>query len=272
MKRTIILSTLALSILTACAGPDAGASSDDPPPPAQGGGGMAPDPVGSGAGGDGGNPDPVGSGGGTTVVYEDAVGAAYPNSGDGRIVLIDPSGTRSLLFNPSTGVFESSDDIDELEGGPPITEVVAAGRTDTATYMFDAMGQVTIYDHAQSTFSAPEPVAEVLEDIPIAAVGAAFGYNNQLFVFNQGGTSYAAYNVANDTWSPVYSFLGDFGGGGAPIASVGASYTTSDNSIVLFDVSGTSYCVYSGSGEFSDDFDIEDLGDGTLTFNDTSGD
>ena len=41
---------------------------------------------------------------------------------------------------------------------------------------------------------------------------------------------------------------------------------------MLFDVSGTSYCVYSGNGQFSDDFDIVDLGDGTLTFNDANDD
>lgn len=273
MNRTLILSTLALSILTAaCGGADAESGGNPQPPPPQGTGGMAPDPVGSGAGGDGGTIDPTGTGGGGTVIYDDAVGAAYPNSGDGRIVLIDPTGTRSTLYNPATGVFESPDDIDELEGGPPITEVVAAGRVDTSTYMFDAMGMVTVYDHVQATFSPPEPLADALDDVPFNAVGAAFGIGSQLFVFNQGGSSYAAYHVEDETWSPVYSFLGDFGGGGAPIASVGAAYTTDDGSIVLFDVSGTGYCVYGGNGQFSDDFDIADLGDGMLTFNDTSDD
>jgi hypothetical protein len=271
MKRTIIISTLALSLLAACAGDDATTSGD--PPPATGTGGGAPDPVGSGAGGDGGqNPASSGPGGGSPVVYEDAVGAAYPNAGDGRVVLIDPSGTRSVLYNPATGVFESADDIDELEGGPPIVEVVAAGRVNDLTYMFDAMGQVTLYDHAQATFSPPELVSEVLEDVPFTTVGAAFGNGNHLFVFNGGGSSYAAYNTVTDTWSPVYSFLADFGGGGAPIASVGAAYAQGGGSFVLFDVSGTSYCVYASSGEFSDDFDITDLGDGTLTFNDPSDD
>lgn len=273
MKRTLILSTLALSILTACGdGPDASTGDPQPPPPQQGTGGMGPDPVGSGAGGLGGNPDPSGGGGTTMVTYDDAVGAAYARAGDGRIVLIDPSGTRSTLYNPATGVFESPDDIDELEGGPPITEVVAAGRIGDVTYLFDASGQVTVYDHTQATFSPPEPLADALDDIPFNAVGAAFGYGSQLFVFNQGGTSYAAYNTTTETWSPVYGFLGDFGGGGAPIPSVGAAYVANDDSIVLFDLSGTSYCVYGSNGLFSDDFDIVDLGDGTLTFNDTSDD
>ncbi len=129
-----------------------------------------------------------------------------------------------------------------------------------------------MYDHGQAAFSQPEPIGELLEDAPFANVGAAFGYGAQLFVFNPGGSSYAAYNTTTEAWSPVYSFLGDFGGGGAPIANVGAAYNAGDGTIVLFDVNGTSYCVYTYGGEFSDDFDIEQLGDGGLVFNDTSDD
>ena len=209
--------------------------------------------------------------GGMLPSYEPFVGAAYPNGGDGRIVLIDVTGTRSALYNPTSGTFESADDIDELQGGLPLADVVAVGRTDDATYYFASDGMATVYDPAQAAFSTPEPVADVLDDLPFPAVAAAFGNGSQLFVFNEGGTSYAAYNTANDTWSPVYSFATDFGGGGAPIPSVGAAYRDG-NAYVLFDKSGSSYCIYGSNGEFSDDFDIEELGDGMLDFNDIEGD
>lgn len=276
MRRTTIITALSLILTTACGGSPEGdpGPQPQPPPPQQGAGGSDSSSSSAGGQGQGGNPigGQGGGGGSTTVVYDTAVGAAYPNGGDGRIVLIDATGTRTVLYNPAAGTFESGDDIDELEGGPPIMDVVAAARLAGETYLFDGVGDVTVYDHAQASFSAPEPLADALDDVPFTSVGAAFGYGNQIFVFNAGGTSYAAYNMTSETWSPTYSFLADFGGGGAPLASVGAAYALDDGSIVLFDKSGTSYCVYTGNGEFSDDFDIEELGDGSLDFNDVSGD
>jgi hypothetical protein len=266
MKHT--LSALALStIIAACAaGPDngipagaGGASSSTTTSTAavtttSGGGGMGGDGV-----------------GGMTPTYEPLVGAAYPNAGDGRIVLIDVTGTRSVLYNPTSGTFESADDIDELQGGLPLIDVVAVGRLNDAIYYFASDGMATVYDLTQSSFAAPAPAASVLDGLPFPSVGAAFGSGNQLFVFSAGGTSYAAYNTESDTWSPVYSFATDFGGGGAPIASVGAAYQDGA-AYYLFDNSGSSFCIYAGNGEFSNDFDIEELGDGNLSFDDVTGD
>ncbi len=268
MTKTTIQAVLLSSILAVGAGCADGGE-------LTGTGGSGPSTTGSGgnatttSGGGGQMPTSTG-GGGAPVSYEDAVGAAY--AADGRIVLIDPSGTRSSRYNPTTGVFESADDIDELEGGLPLAEVVAAATVDGSTYLFDAMGRVTIYDRGQGTFSPPDDLSEVLEDSPLSSVGAAFGLGTQLFVFNEGGSSYAAYNASTETWSPVYSFATDFGGGGAPIASVGAAATLGDGSIMLFDRSGAEYCIYGGNGTFSDDFDITELGDGSLSFNETPGD
>jgi len=259
----ISLSTL-LALSAGCAGGDDFSAAGGSSPSTTGSGGA---PTTSGGGGQG--PSATG-GGGDPVAYRDAVGAAY--AGEGRLVLIDPSGTRSSSYNPNTGAFESADDIDELEGGLPIADVVAAGTVDGETYLFDAMGQVTVYDRGQGTFSVPDDLDEVLEDIPVTGVSATFGLGTQLFVFNEGGTSYAAYDTSSQTWSPVYSFTTDFGGGGAPIASVGAAATLGDGSILLFDRRGAEYCIYGGNGTFSDDFDLSELGDGTLSFNETAGD
>jgi hypothetical protein len=204
------------------------------------------------------------------VSYPTAVGAAYPSGGDARVVLIDATGTRSVLFNPSAGTFESADDIDQLFAALPIDDVVAVARTATRTYMFDSAGSATLYDHAQASFSAPTPLATALPNIPFNAVGAAFGKGSLIFLFNAAGSSYAAYNEVTNTWSPVYSFATDFGGGGAPIASVGAAYLGSDDQVLLFDKSGTTFCLYDLAGTFSSDFEIEELGDGNLNFDDAS--
>jgi hypothetical protein len=271
MHRNTLFSALSLILVTAAC--SAAPSTE----PIQGSGGSMAGPSSSSAGGKEasstvgqGGSGSVGQGGG--VSYPTAIGAAYPNGGDGRVVLIDATGTRTVLYNPAAGTFASGDDIDELEGGPPISEVVAAARLPQATYMFDAAGAVTVYDHAQASFSPPELLADALDDIPFSSVGAAFGYGDKIFVFNAGGVSYAVYNTVTETWSPTYSFAADFGGGGAPIASVGAAYFDGDSAIVLFDKSGTTFCTYAISGEFSGDFDIEELGDGSLSFDDVAGD
>jgi hypothetical protein len=307
MHRNLLISALSVALATACSG-GAGSSGDDPLPTDDGAGGstdLAPPPEGTGGSIDDLLPPPVGTGGrngggtggsavtpggtggsagnpgsgtggqttgaepdgGPDIVYEMAVGAAYGRGGDGRAVLIDPTGTRSVLYNPSTGTFDTGDDIDELESGLPLTEVVAAAHLDAETYFFDASGNASVFDHAQAVFSTPRPIEEVLEGLPFASVGAAFGYNNTLFVFNAAGSSYAAYSP-NGVWSPTYSFVTDFGGGGAPIASVGAGFVQEDNAIVLFNFSGERYSVYAGAGEFSSAFDSGELVNGTRDFND----
>lgn len=260
-----LCATTLVFVAAACAAPTEDPAPSQPTsptaPPAEGGGGALPEMPEGGAGGT--TPPPP-----EQPSYATAVGAAYASASDARIVLVDVTGTRSSQYNPSTGMFSSPDDIDELEGGLPIADVVAAANVGEVTYLFDASGQVTLYDRAQATFTAPEALAEALEDVPFSAVGAAFGAGDTLFVFNTGGTQYAAFNTADETWSPVYGFATDFGGGGAPIANVGAAYADAQGGYVLFDLSGDKFCIYAGSGTFSDDFDIDELGDGMLTFDD----
>jgi hypothetical protein len=271
MHQKTLFSALSLVLVTAAC---SGAPADEPPTAGSGGATAGPSTSASGPGGQGTTSVGQGGGGGAggeAMSYPIAIGAAYPNGGDARIVLIDATGTRGALFNPSAGTFEPADDIDELLPGLPIDDIVAVARTDVRTVLFDGAGSVTIYDHAQASFSAPAPLATALPNIPFTAVGAAFGLNSQIFVFDAAGTSYSAYNQVTTNWSPVYSFATDFGGGGAPIASVGAAYLGSDDNIVLFDKSGTNFCMY-GGGTFSSDFDIEELGDGNLSFDDASND
>jgi hypothetical protein len=262
MRHLKLISVISIVTLTgACA-----AETAPPDQPLDGSGGSSSSMAGGsdaagGSGAQGGGPD-------VPIDYLPHVGAAYKNEGDARVVLIDISGTRTAVYNPSTGAFESPDDIDELEGGVPLDNVVAAGTVGSDTYFFDQDGLVTVYHRDQATFSEPDSIDEVLEGSPFAKVGGALGTGVQLFVFNEGGTSYAAYNTTTKGWSPIYNFATDFGGGGAPIASVGAAYDDGNGGYLLFDTSGQKYCIFSNGGVFSDDFDIDELGNGSLTFND----
>ena len=268
MFRAHLIPALSLVALTAACTAEVPGETNAPPvdPPAQGGGGSGAD---DNSGGNAmGGADPTGGGGGAVSQVETRVGAAYPHGGDARIVLIDRTGTRSALFNPSNGLFEGADDIEELEGGLPLVDVRASAAVGDDIYLFAHDGSVTIYDRSQASFSTPEPLAEVLEDVPFNEIGAAFGAGDQLFVFNAGGASYAAYDTAAQSWSQIYDFATEFGGGGAPIANVGAAYANAAGGYVLFDLSGASYCIYGNGGQFSDDFDIDELGGGGLSFND----
>ena len=272
MHKLTLITAISLVALTAACGDETAPPNNTSATATSGAGGDAG--AGAGAGGSGATSDTtsstasgMGGQGAGDVVVDEAVGAAYANKGDARIVLVDATGTRTALYNPSTGTFESPDDIDELEGGTPLGDVAAAANVGNMIYMFDQAGQVTIYDRDQATFSPAEALPDALDDVPFNNVGAAFGSGDTLFIFNAGGTSYAAYNTADETWSQIYDFASEFGNGGAPIANVGAAYSDG-NSFVLFDLSGTKYAIYSGSGQFSDDFDLDELGDGNLTFND----
>jgi hypothetical protein len=74
---------------------------------------------------------------------------------------------------------------------------------------------------------------------------------------------YGAYYTATEAWSPVFDFVTDFGGGGSPLASVGAAFAIGDQ-VTLFDLTGEKFSVYSlPTAEFSPVFPIEELGDGT---------
>lgn len=229
--------------------------------------------AGSGAAGSGGTVVEPGAGGqadtGSTVTYAARVGAAYPNRGDARLVLVDATGSRSVLFNQITGAFFAAQDLAKSERGLPFTHVAAIAGLDDATYYFDDNGQATVFDRATAAFSAPAPVGDVLPGLPFPAVGATFSVHGSIFVFDAPGTSYAAFVPATGTWSPVYNFATDFGGGGAPFPNVGAACADSDGIVWLFDAQGDRFTEYDyARTRFSSAFDVADLGDGTLNFND----
>ena len=117
------ISIFALVAFTVACGAEPGDPPANPVDSTTGGGGEDPTTQTTTTGG-GGAP---GTGGGP-VEYATEVGAAYQRTGDARVVLVDGTGTRTSLFNPSTGAFESPDDIDELEGGTPLQNVDRVGE------------------------------------------------------------------------------------------------------------------------------------------------
>jgi hypothetical protein len=119
--------------------------------------------------------------------------------------------------------------------------------------------EVSAFSDDEGEFGEPD-----LED-----VGAALLYRtSRIFFFNKVGTQYAAWNYKDKTWSRVYSFTSEFGGGGAPIASVGgAVYVEGENAYYLFNRNGTRYTIYNDDNRiFSAAFDVTELGNGSLSF------
>jgi hypothetical protein len=69
-----------------------------------------------------------------------AVGAAYQNAADSRIILVNDEGTRFVYWNPASGTFSDADDIDDLENGQlPVDRVGASASLfdNSETYFFD---------------------------------------------------------------------------------------------------------------------------------------
>lgn len=223
------------------------------------------------AGGCGDDDDPLGPATSTPP----RVGAAFPTTTGDGVVLVNAEGTRFVVHDPSDGSFSSSRPIAEAEADNPFGTVHAgvhdANTNPGQTFFFDETGQqVAHFDRrgAAPTVDVETFGTSIFAAAPLPHVGAAFVLGTQLFVFDRGGLQYAAYNQTNGTWSPAYSFSSDFGGGGAPIAAVGASYVrgAGASEIVLFDLSGDEFTIYSTGGVFSPAFDIGDLGDGSLRF------
>ncbi|MEM8600462.1 MAG: hypothetical protein AAGF99_11115 [Bacteroidota bacterium] len=210
---------------------------------------------------------------------EVAVGAAYPNAADGRIILINAEGDRFVYWNPTNGSFSSARPVSDLENGAlPFSRLGASVSTlDKAeTYFFDTDGEsYVVYERDEAEFDETEDFGEDdadLADADIEEVGAALVVSpigsvnpDRIFLFNGQGTRYQVWDYVEESWSDVARFPTDFGGGGAPIAAVGAAvYVESDGAFYMFNRDGTEYTIYTGT--FSDDFDIDELGDGTLSF------
>jgi len=206
----------------------------------------------------------------TCVVRE--VGAAYVTT-SGLVNLISLDGTRWVSWNPVSGAFGPGADIQTLEGGGlPLGNVGAAGTTkdDLDTFMFDTGGRdYTVFEHGQSgydevgTFGADTGFG----DPDLGDVGAICRAANteRLFFFNRAGTSMQLWDYRSRTWSPEASFADSFGGGGAPIANVGAAVWV-NGLYYLFDTTGKTWATYLGNLQFEGPFDISELGDGTLNF------
>jgi hypothetical protein len=209
-----------------------------------------------------------------------AVGAAYPNAGDSRIILINKAGTRFVYWTPSSGAFSNAEDVGTLENGAlPLDDVGAAASThdEEETYFFGTDGEsFTVYERETSEFDEVEVFGDdsgEFGDPEIEDVGAAMQAGlsllnpNRIYVFNQAGTRYALWDYENEFWTDDFTFPADFGRGGAPIAAVGAAlYLEDENAYYLFDREGEKYTIYSGGGRFSSAFDTAELGDGTLSF------
>ncbi|MEM8559630.1 MAG: hypothetical protein AAGG50_17560 [Bacteroidota bacterium] len=204
---------------------------------------------------------------------EVAVGAAYPNAADARVILISAEGDRYVLWNPANGSFSSARSVSALENGDlPFGRLGAAVSTsdELETYFFDMNGEnYAVYERDEAEFDEVEEFGEDdtdFMDADIEEVSAAYATSAQFFMFDKQGTTYQAWNYTTEAWGPVFSFITDFGGGGTPIASVGAAVNVG-SLVYLFNRDGSEYTIYNDANRtFSDDFDISELGDGTLSF------
>ncbi len=200
------------------------------------------------------------------------VGAAYVTSA-GTVNLISLDGARWVNWNPQSGSFSTALDVQSLEGGGlPLSGVGAAGATKDGanTFMFANAGtSYTVFEDnggqyedveifgASDDFAVPE-----LSEVGAICRAAA---TDRLFFFSRSGTTWQLWDYVNRTWSPEVSFADNFGGGGAPIANVGAAVYV-DGIYYLFDTSGKTWATYLGNLEFEGPFDISQLGNGTLNF------
>jgi hypothetical protein len=203
-----------------------------------------------------------------------AIGAAYPNAGDSRVILINKAGTRFVYWTPSSGAFSAAQNVSALENGAlPLSTVgaTASTRDEEETLFFSDDGtEFTVYERETSAFDEVEEFGDdggEFGDPEIETVGAASDASStQMFLFNLNGTRYGVWNHEQERWDGFFNFPASFFGGGAPISAVGAIvYIEEERAYYLFDREGTKYTVFSGN--FSDAFDVSELGDGTLSFN-----
>jgi hypothetical protein len=211
-----------------------------------------------------------GSGGGSSG--GSAVGAAYPNAGDSRLVFFNTDGDRFLLFNPVTGAVTDADDLDDIENGLiPLDDVGASASVfgEEETYFFAADGDTfTNYERDVADFDTPASFEEEYDEAgyDLNSIGAAaegdFFASNSIVLFNQNGTEWQLWQPENDSFSDVFTFPSQFGGGNAPISAVGAAvYRDDTNQLYLFNREGTQYTIWAGGSNFTAAFDVEELGD-----------
>jgi hypothetical protein len=207
-----------------------------------------------------------GTGGGS------AIGAAYPNAGDSRLVFFNTAGDRFLLFNPVTGAVTDADDLDDIENGLiPIEDVGAAASVfgEEETYFFSTDGDTfTNYERDVADFDLPASFEEEYDEqgYDLSSIGAAvegdFFASNSIVIFNQNGTEWQLWQPEEDSFSDVFTFPSQFGGGNAPISAVGAAVFRDDtNQVYLFNREGTQYTIWSGGSSFTAAFDVEELGE-----------
>ncbi len=201
-----------------------------------------------------------------------AVGAAYVTPA-GTVNLISLDGTRWVSWDPGSGTFGPAADVADLEtDGLPLASIGAAGTTiaGSETFMVDGLGHsYTAYEYGSGTYRDAESFgpSDVLGTPTLTNVGAISRAANtpRFFIFDSAGTSWQLWRYGDLAWTDVQSFADDFGGGGAPIANVGAAVYV-NGTYYLFNVSGTQWATYLGDFVFEGPFDIADLGDGSLDF------
>ena len=214
----------------------------------------------------------VGGSGGGSGGTSDAIGAAYPNAGDSRLLFVNTTGNRFLFFNPVTGSTTNSQAIGNLESNDlPLDDVAAAANLfgDDETYFFSSDGDTfTNYERDSATFDSPESFEEEFEEdgYDLDSIGAAmegdFFASNSIVLFNQNGTQWQLWQPTANAFSSVYSFPAGFGGGNAPISAVGAAvFIEENNEIYLFNRAGTEYTIWRGGSNFTAAFPIAQLGD-----------
>lgn len=211
-----------------------------------------------------------GAGGGSSG--GSAIGAAYPNAGDARIAFFNRTGDRFLLFNPVTGAVTDADDLDDIENGLiPLDAVGASANVfgEDETYFFSTDGDTfTNYERDQADFDAPASFEAEYDEMgyDLSSVGAAFEgdffASQSVVLFNLNGTEWQLWQPESDSFSDVFTFPAQFGGGNAPISAVGAAfYREESNQVYLFNREGTQYTIWSGGSNFTSAFDVEELGD-----------
>jgi hypothetical protein len=210
-----------------------------------------------------------GGGGGTSG--GSAIGAAYPNAGDSRLIFFNAAGDRFLVFNPVTGAVTDADDVDDVENGLlPLDDVGASASIfgEGETYFFSTDGDTfTNYERDVADFDVPASFEEEYDEpgYELNSIGAAvegnFFASNSIILFNQNGTEWQLWQPEEDAFSDVFTFPSQFGNGQAPIPAVGAGvYREDTNQVYLFNRDGTRYTIWNGS-TFTAAFDVSDLGD-----------
>lgn len=157
---------------------------------------------------------------GTLPGSDAAVGAAYPNAADSRVILVNRAGTRFVYRTPSSDSFSDSQPVQNLETRTlSLTDVSAAVSisNEEETYFFGTDGETfTVYERELSEFDEPDAFGEDdgdFGDSDIGDVGAGtYVSSSQVVLFNQNGTRYGVWNHSTEAWQGTFNFPADFSG------------------------------------------------------------